>query len=210
MPPADLLIPFFVASAIFACVPGPGMFYAAAQTMASGRRAGWYSAVGFHLAGFGHIATAAFGISILLQMIPTLFVVMKAVGAAYLIWLGVKYLMGRTPLIQSSNPVPNLHAAKALKDSIVVEALNPKSALFYLAFLPQFTDTSASLPFWTQVVVLGIIVNAMFTVTDAILIEMSHAAMRRLKASERAARVLQRVGGGVLVALGLNLAFARQ
>jgi hypothetical protein len=71
MPPADLLIPFFVASAIFACVPGPSMFYTAAQTMASGRRAGWYSAIGFHLAGFGHIAAAAFGVSILLQMIPT-------------------------------------------------------------------------------------------------------------------------------------------
>ena len=72
---------FFVASAIFACVPGPGMFYAAAQTMASGRRSGWYAAVGFHLAGLGHIAAAAFGVSILLQTIPTLVIVMKVVGA---------------------------------------------------------------------------------------------------------------------------------
>lgn len=210
MPPADLLIPFFVASAIFACVPGPGMFYAAAQTMASGRRAGWYSAIGFHLAGFGHIAATAFGVSVLFKMIPTLFIIMKAVGAAYLIWLGVNYLTGRAPLIQPGNPLSNLQAAKALKDSIVVEALNPKSVLFFLAFLPQFTDTSASLPVWAQIVVLGAIVNAMFTVTDAVFIEMAHAAMRRLKASERAVLVLQRVGGGILVALGLNLAFARQ
>jgi threonine/homoserine/homoserine lactone efflux protein len=118
MPPADLLIPFFVASAIFACVPGPSMFYTAAQTMASGRRAGWYSAIGFHLAGFGHIAAAAFGVSILLQMIPMLFIVMQAVGAAYLIWLGVKYLMGRAPLIQPGNSVPNLQATKTLRESI--------------------------------------------------------------------------------------------
>ena len=210
MPPTDLLIPFFIASAIFACVPGPSMLYAAAQTIASGRRAGWYSAVGFHLAGFGHIAAAAFSISILLQTIPTLFVVMKVIGAAYLIWLGVNYLIGRVPLVQPGIPMPNLQAAKALKDSIVVEALNPKSALFFLAFLPQFTDTSASLPVWAQVVVLGTIVNVMFTVTDAVLIEISHATTRRLKASERAAFVLQRVGGGILVALGLNLALARQ
>ncbi len=210
MPPAELLIPFFVASAIFACVPGPGMFYTAAQTMALGRRAGWYSAIGFHLAGFGHIAAAAFGVSILIQMIPTLFIVMKVVGAAYLIWLGIKYLMGRTPLIQSGNPHPNPKVAKALKDSIVVEALNPKSALFFLAFLPQFTDASAGLPLWAQIVVLGIIVNAMFTLTDAILIEMSHAAVRRMKASERMVLVLQRIGGGILVALGVNLALARQ
>jgi threonine/homoserine/homoserine lactone efflux protein len=177
--------------------------------MASGRRSGWYAAVGFHLAGLGHIAAAAFGVSILLQMIPTLFVVMKMVGAGYLIWLGTKYLMRRTPL-HPHNAVRNLQAREALKDSIVVEALNPKSALFYLAFLPQFTDISASLPVWAQIVVLGIVVNAMFTVTDAILIEMSHAAMRRLKASERVMLVLQRIGGGILLALGVNLAFARQ
>ena len=110
---------------------------------------------------------------------------MKVVGAGYLIWLGIKYLMRRTPL-RSHNPVPNLQATKALKDSIVVEALNPKSALFYLAFLPQFTDASASLPVWAQIVVLGIVVNAMFSVTDAILIEMSHAAMRRARSSMNA------------------------
>lgn len=185
------------------------MFYAAAQTMASGRRSGWYAAVGFHLAGLGHIAAAAFGVSILLQMVPTLFIVMKAVGAGYLIWLGIKYLMRRTPL-HPHHSVPNPQATKALKDSIVVEALNPKSALFYLAFLPQFTDASASLPVWAQIVVLGIVVNAMFSVTDAILIEMSHAAMRRLKASQGIALVLQRIGGGILIALGVNLAFARQ
>ena len=80
MPATDLLIPFLIASAIFAFVPGPGMLYALAQTMASGRRAGWYAAIGFHLAGFGHIAAAAFGVTILLQMIPALFVIMKAVG----------------------------------------------------------------------------------------------------------------------------------
>jgi threonine/homoserine/homoserine lactone efflux protein len=185
------------------------MFYAAAQTMAAGRQAGWCAAVGFHLAGLGHIAAAAFGVSILLQTIPTLFIVMKVVGAGYLIWLGIKYLIRRTPL-HSHNSVPNLQATKALKNSIVVEALNPKSALFYLAFLPQFTDASASLPVWAQIVVLGIVVNAMFSVTDAILIETSHAAMRRLKASERVALVLQRLGGGILILLGVNLAFARQ
>ena len=210
MPSAELLIPFFVASAIFACVPGPGMFYAAAQTLALGRRAGWYSALGFHLAGFGHIAAAAFGLSLLLQIVPGLFTAMKLVGAAYLVWLGIKYLRRRSSIVATAGHAADLTATRALRDSIVVEALNPKSVLFYLAFLPQFTDPSAEFPIWAQVIVLGAIVNAMFTVTDAILIEMSHSVMRRLKSSARVARTFQRIGGGILVALGLNLAIARQ
>ena len=209
MPSADLLIPFFVASAIFACVPGPGMFYAAAQTLALGRRAGWYSALGFHLAGFGHIAAAAFGVSVLLQIVPGLFTAMKLVGAAYLAWLGIRYLRRPPPIVATHEPTAALTAGKALRDSIIVEALNPKSVLFYLAFLPQFTGPTADFPIWAQVFVLGAIVNTMFTVTDAILIEMSHSVTRRLKSSERVAHVFQRIGGGILVALGLNLTLAR-
>jgi threonine/homoserine/homoserine lactone efflux protein len=209
MPSSDILIPFLIASAIFACIPGPGMFYAAAQTLASGRRAGWYSALGFHLAAFGHIAAAAFGVSLLLEVMPTLFMVMKALGAGYLIWLGVRHLLARPPRVRSG-PLPRVpEVGKALKDGMIVELLNPKSALFYLAFLPQFADTTASLPVWMQIVVLGLIVNAMFTITDAILIELSHAARLRLQASARGALLFRRIGGGILVALGVNLAFTR-
>lgn len=184
------------------------MFYAAAQTMVLGRRAGWYSALGFHLAGFVHIGAAAFGTSALLQITPQLFVVMKLVGAIYLIWLGIRYLRGHSALPE--NPVSSRPPWKALCDSIVVEVLNPKSVLFYFAFLPQFIDASAQWPVWVQIVVLGLIVNMMFSLTDAILIELSHVAVNVLKASPRAVGILQRIGGGILIALGVNLAFARQ
>ncbi len=80
------------------------MLYALAQTTASGRRAGWYATIGFHLAGFGHIAAAAFGITILLQMLPALFVIVKAVGGFYLIWFGVRYLTGQAPLAGPDSP----------------------------------------------------------------------------------------------------------
>ena len=209
MPSADLLIPFFLASAVFACVPGPGMFYAAAQTLASGRKAGWWSCFGFHIAGLGHVAAAAFGVSTLLAVVPTLFTVMKLAGAAYLIWLGIKYLRGARLLVSAPRKPPAPTARKALRDSVIAEALNPKSALFYLAFLPQFTDSSAELPIWLQIVVLGVIVNAMFSVMDAIPIEMSHAVATRLGSSERFLLALQRLGGGVLIILGVNLALAR-
>lgn len=209
MPSTDLLLPFFVAAAVFACVPGPGMFYAAARTLASGRKAGWWSALGFHIAGLGHIAAAAFGVSTLLAVVPALFTGMKLLGAACLIWLGIGYLRsartrGSAPR-QSRAPT----AQRALRDSIVVEALNPKSALFHLAFLPQFTDPSADLPVWAQIVVLGVIVNALFSLTDAIPIELSHAVATRLRSSQRLVRALRRLGGGVLIALGVNLALAR-
>lgn len=215
MPPADLLIPFFLASAFFACVPGPGMLYAAAQTLAAGRRAGWWSALGFHLAGLGHIGAAAFGISAVLAVVPALFAVMKLVGAAYLIWLGIRYLRSPRDVARApcQPPVPTASAAtvaKALRDSVIVEVLNPKTALFYLAFLPQFTSASAGFPIWLQIVVLGMIVNVMFSLTDAVLIETSHALATRLhRSSSRIASALRRLSGGVLIALGVNLALAR-
>jgi threonine/homoserine/homoserine lactone efflux protein len=101
-------------------------------------------------------------------------------------------------------------SCKALRDSIVVEVLNPKTALFYLAFLPQFTDISASLPVWAQILVLGAIVNVMFSITDALCIELSDAMTKRLVASHGAGRFAQRIGGSILIALGVNLAMSRQ
>jgi threonine/homoserine/homoserine lactone efflux protein len=209
VPSSNLLIPFFLASAVFACVPGPGMFYAAAQTLASGRKAGWWSALGFHIAGLGHVAAAAFGVSALLAIVPALFTAMKLAGAAYLIWLGINYLRGKQTPASASHAPPAATASKALRDSIVAEAVNPKSALFYLAFLPQFTASSAALPIWAQIIVLGTIVNAMFSLTDAVLIETSHALATRMRSSERFVLMLRRLGGGVLIALGINLALAR-
>ena len=209
MPCSDLLIPFFISSLVFASVPGPGMLYMAAQTLASGRRAGWYAALGFHVASFVHIAAAAFGLSILLQAVPALFTVMKLVGAAYLIWLGIRCLTGAARLPTQIERPEKRSPCKALKDSMIVEILNPKSVLFYFTFLPQFTEPAASLPVWAQVLILGAIVNCIFTATDAVLIGLS-AAARRLCASRQAQRSIKRACGAVLVALGLNLALARQ
>jgi threonine/homoserine/homoserine lactone efflux protein len=210
MLPLELLLPFFVASAVFACIPGPGMFYTAAQTIAHGRRGGWLSAIGFHLGGFVHITAAAFGMAILLQTVPVLYVIVKLLGATYLIWLGIKYFGALGSAVSTDFAVRQKPNCKALRDGIVVEVLNPKTALFYLAFLPQFTDTSASLPVLAQVFVLGVIVNVMFTITDALCIELSDATTKWLVISRRASRLAQRVGGSILIALGVNLAISRQ
>jgi threonine/homoserine/homoserine lactone efflux protein len=209
MPSADFLIPFFLTSAAFACLPGSSMLYAAARTLASGRKVGWGSALGFHIAGLGHVAAAAFGVSAILVVLPALFTALKLAGAAYLVWLGLKYLRGAPAASSATRKPPALTAQRALRDSVVVEILNPKSALFFFAFLPQFTDPAAAFPVWLQIVILGVIVNGMFSLTDAILIETSHALASRLRASAGFFRLLQRLGGGLLVALGINLALAR-
>jgi threonine/homoserine/homoserine lactone efflux protein len=227
MPSAELLIPFFAAAALFACVPGPGMLYAAAQTLAAGRRAGWRSAAGFFLAGLWHVALAAFGVAALLEVVPALFTVMKLVGAGYLVWLGLRHLLGAcrpagppatarpapgdpsAPPPAAPPPAAPKTARRALRDGFVVEALNPKTALFCLAFLPQFADPAAAFPVWLQILILGAIVNLLFSLTDVVLIELSHALASRLARSDRLLLWMRRAGGGALVGLGVNLALAR-
>jgi threonine/homoserine/homoserine lactone efflux protein len=206
VPPFELLLPFFIASAVFACVPGTGMFYAAAQTIAHGRCAGWLSAIGFHLGGFVHIMAAAFGIAVLLKTVPTLYVIVKLLGAIYLVWLGVSYFIGMRKVNSTASTERRRSKYTSLQDSIIVEVLNPKTALFYLTFLPQFTDRNASLPVWAQVLILGAIVNVMFSITDAICIELSEAMTKRFVVFPRAGGWAQRVGGCILIALGVDLA----
>jgi threonine/homoserine/homoserine lactone efflux protein len=126
MPPLELLLPFFVASAVFACIPGPGMFYTAAQTIAHGRRAGWLSAIGFHLGGFVHITAAAFGMAILLQTVSVLHVIVKLLGATYLIWLGIKYFGALGSAVSTDFAVRQKPNCKALRDGIVVEVPESK------------------------------------------------------------------------------------
>jgi threonine/homoserine/homoserine lactone efflux protein len=210
MPSYELLISFFVATSIFACVPGPGMLYAAAQTLARGRRAGWLSAMGLHLGGYTHIAAAAFGLAVLLEAVPLLYAVVKFAGAGYLIWLGLKLFASAKPGAASRPGGEAPAPGRAVWQSVIVEVLNPKTALFYLAFLPQFTDLSASLPLSAQILILGAIVNLMFSTTDAACILLSERAARLLAASRSAERLARRLGGGVLVGLGINLAATRQ
>ena len=204
MPSLDLLLPFFVATALFACVPGPGMLYAAAQTIARGRRAGWLSALGFHIGGYVHVVAAAFGLSLLLETVPLAYTAVKLAGAVYLVWLGLRFLLSPgAAVVPRAAATPQRHA---LRDSIVVEVLNPKTALFYLAFLPQFTDVSAALPVWGQVLILGTIVSVMFSATDAVCILLAARVARSLSASQWLSRAARRVAGGIMIALGVRLA----
>lgn len=210
MPSFEILMPFFIATAIFACIPGPGMLYAAARTLSGGRQAGWLAAIGLHIGGYGHILATAFGLALVLSAVPVLYGAVKLAGAAYLVWLGCRMFIAKDRPGHTGQADRHKPPRKAMSQSIVVELLNPKTALFYLSYLPQFTDLNAAFPVWLQILILGTIVNLLFSVTDVACVLLSEKAMRLMTASQAAKRLARRFGGSVLIALGVNLAVSRQ
>ncbi len=207
MPGAELLIAFFVAGLVFAVMPGPGVLYTIARTLSGGRRVGCQAVLGLHVGGYAHVIAAALGLTILFEAVPPLYTALKLAGAGYLIYLGVRTLIAR-PLHEAEGDLPK-PVARAFHQSVLVEVLNPKTALFFLAFLPQFTDPAAALPIWVQFLVLGTVVNVMFSASDLAYVFLADRMARTLKGPNRATRWVQRVGGGILVGLGANLALNR-
>jgi len=209
MASADVLIAFFITTAIFAYVPGPAMLYAAAQTVARGRQAGLMAVLGIHLGCYVHVVAAAAGLSLLLNAVPLLYTVVKLAGAAYLIWLGISLFRSRVKGVEAGSAIRPTSARRAFLQSVVVEVLNPKTALFFLAFLPQFADAAAALPVWLQFAILGTVVNLMFSSADVVCVFCAGAIVGRLRASQSVQRVMRRVSGGALVGLGVHLALQR-
>ncbi len=208
MPSLEILLTFFVTAAIFAFIPGPAMLYAAARTMAGGRWSGLMASLGLHVGGYVHVAAAAMGLSVIFHAVPVLYMTMKLFGAAYLVWLGIS--MFRAAVRNSGvTMIEPKSGRRAFLESATVEILNPKTAIFYLAFLPQFTDPAASLPISLQFVMLGMIVNAMFSAADLVAVLLAGAVTHKFKQSNRVQKLLQRAGGSILVGLGIHLALQK-
>ncbi len=201
MPGIDLLIAFFLAAAVFAYMPGPSTLYAAAQTIARGRRGGLLAAAGLHVGGYVHVLGAAAGLAVLFDLIPVAYTVLKLAGAAYLIWLGLKFIFGNMDFSDGAASAPS----RAFWDSVLVEVLNPKTAIFYVAFLPQFTDPAAALPLWSQLLILGTLVNVLFSSADLLCVLLAEAISRTLQRSAAANRFARRLGGATLIGLGVTL-----
>ncbi len=209
MPGLDVLLAFAAATLVFACFPGPALLYTAAQTLARGRRAGFMAAFGIHLGCYAHVFAAAFGLSAVFRHVPELYAAMKIVGAIYLVWLGIDMMRSRASVPDASAVTPK-SARRAFVESIVVELLNPKVAIFFIAFLPQFVDPGAGLPIWAQFLILGTFVNLVFSLVDVVTIVIASTVMSRLKGEGGLGRKLVRIGGGtILVGLGARLALDR-
>ncbi len=209
MSSSALFVTFLVTTGLFALIPGPAMVYAAAQTMARGRRSGLMAALGIHLGGYIHVAAAAGGLSVLFHAVPLLYAAARLAGAAYLVWLGISLF--RTTAERRELPLPTEPATgrRALLESVTVEALNPKTALFFLAFLPQFIDAATPMPVWVQFVLLGTMVNLVFSGADVLCVVFAGLLIDRLRQSSGARRATQRAGGAMIVGLGLLLAFGK-
>jgi threonine/homoserine/homoserine lactone efflux protein len=206
MPALDILLALVVTTAIFAFIPGPAMLYAAARTMAGGREAGLMAVLGIHIGAYIHIIAAAAGLSILFHAVPVAYILVKLAGAIYLIWLGISLFRARDV---GTDDLPALKSArKAFIESITVEVLNPKTAIFFMAFLPQFVDSAASFPVWVQLAILGTMVNAIFTFAHVVCVLLA-GLMTQVKQSTTAQKLVQRAGGTVLVGLGAHLALQR-
>lgn len=191
---------FAVATLAFACMPGPAILYMTSQTLARGRRAGLHAALGIHLGCYVHILAASAGLAALLHHAPNLYLALKLAGAAYLIWLGATMFFGR----RGHGPENAEQGPKVLRDSMLVEVLNPKTALFFLTFLPQFVDPAASLPIGLQFFILGMIVNLVFSTADVLAVLFASLLLGTFGKGE-GARLMPRLCGSILVGLGVLL-----
>ena len=198
---------FLVAAVVLALTPGPGIAYVVARTVAGGRCEGLASCIGTGIGGLLHVLASAVGLSLLVAQSATAFGVVKYLGAAYLVYLGIGMLLRKDQRFTIDGVTPQ-GAWRAWFDGIAVEALNVKTALFFLAFLPQFTSPGA--PVAAQLVLLGTICVALNTLVDVVAVFAAHRLLGSGAARAARARLMTRVSGSTMLGLGAFLALARR
>jgi threonine/homoserine/homoserine lactone efflux protein len=195
---------FLGAAVVLAITPGPGIFYVLARTLGGGRREGVESALGTLVGGMMHVTAAALGLSAILAASALAFHTVKYAGAAYLVWLGIRMIRERNA------ELPAQKAGRirgSFRQGVLTEALNPKTALFFLSFIPQFIVAARGHVF-LQFVALGTISVLLNTIADLVVVFMAGPLERKLKSSARFRR-RQRVASGVgMIGLGAYVALA--
>ncbi|MDB4899436.1 MAG: Lysine exporter protein [Gemmatimonadetes bacterium] len=204
MPELHSLALFLAAGLALNITPGPDMLYVAARGASEGRAAGVVSALGIGAGTLVHIALVAGGLAALLAAVPVAYLVVRLGGAIYLVWLGVRALRA-TPAARAAPPAPASLGA-IFRQGVITNVLNPKVALFFLAFLPQFVDPSRGPPA-LQVVALGLLFDLSGTLVNLAVAIGSSGAASRLRTPSHGGAVLQRLTGGIFIGLGLRLAW---
>lgn len=198
---------FLLAALILAVVPGPGIFYVAARTLSGGRTTGLASTFGTALGGLCHVIAGSLGVSAIILASANLFAMLKLAGAFYLIWLGLKSFRqaGDWP----DEKVVAIGAMRAFREGIVVEALNPKTAAFFLAFIPQFMDPAAGHPA-LQFAMLGLISVTLNTLADLVVVLAASATRARVIRRPQLQRRLGQGSGIFIAGLGVSLLLTRR
>jgi threonine/homoserine/homoserine lactone efflux protein len=215
---------FFAAALLLAITPGPGIFYVLARTLAGGRREGFQSSFGTFFGGLFHVFAAAIGVSAILAASAIAFHTVKYAGAAYLVFLGIKMIRSRNlPMAESSKsetsagkagpksnafpPAAPAPKSSAFKQGVLTDALNPKTALFFLSFIPQFIAPDRGQIF-LQFAILGIVSVGLNTAADLLVVALATPLERKLKSSPTF-RSRQRTASGLgMIGLGAYLALS--
>ena len=206
MPDPSRLALFIGAALLLLVVPGPSVLYIVTQSVSHGRRAGIASVAGITTGTLVHILAATVGLSALLASSALAFDVVKYLGAAYLIVIGVRRLAG-LERAQEERARGTRDLGRLYRQGIVVNTLNPKTALFFLAFLPQFVDPSRGVA-WVQVLLLGLLFATLGFLSDGTWALVAGTLGDRLRRSRRFPAVQRYVSGSVLVGLGAVAAFS--
>ena len=206
--PIPAHVELFIGAALaLLLIPGPAVLYLVGRSIEYGRTAGFISILGIHAATLVHVGAAALGLSALLASSALAFALVTYAGAAYLIWLGVMKVLGPTGPAAAAVPGTPQGHADLFREGFVVNLLNPKTALFFLAFLPQFVDPGSGQPA-AQFVVLGVIYTLLGLATDGAYAMAAGVAGTWLKRSRSYLSFERHVSGGLLIGLGLSAAFS--
>ena len=192
---------FAVAALALLVVPGPAVVYIVAQSLDQGHRAGVVSVLGIHVGSMVHVLAATVGLSQLLMSSATAYTVVKYAGAAYLVVMGVRRLLSRDRERQPDVVIDPRSSKRLFRDGVVVNILNPKTALFFLAFLPQFVDVDAGhVPL--QIFVLGATFVVLGLLTDTVWALAAGTVGSTLRRSAKVLKIERLATGSVFVALG--------
>lgn len=195
---------FILAALALLLMPGPAVLYIVARSIEQGRLAGIVSTLGIALGSTVHVVFAALGLSALLMQSALAFSIVKYLGAAYLIYLGIRTLTSKTPA-DTLQPTSRMSYSKIFSQGFIVNLLNPKTALFFFAFLPQFVDPARG-PVVQQIVVLGIIFVSMAIVSDSLYALVAGTAGELLSGNAQMARAQKYLAGTIYISLGVTTA----
>ena len=198
------LLGFIAAALVLLLTPGPGVMYIVARSIGQGSRAGLVSVLGLSAGALVHVAAAAAGISTILLASATAFGLIKAAGAAYLIYLGIRTLLARGAVASTEVCTPR-SSHRLFADGVLVSVLNPKIALFFLAFLPQFVDPARG-PVAQQILLLGLLYIALALVTDSAYALLAGSLRHRLRDRALQGPLPRYISGSVYLGLGVGTA----